>query len=158
MMIYPSWMVARTVLRGIDTRSIPGFTALAALAALVMTAWDVVMDPGMAAAGNWIWEKGGVWFGVPRQNYLGWLLTTFLVYWIMGWLSRQASRETSALKLFDALPILVYAFFAARYMASNDMPALQLIALFSMGIPAFVALIHLCLSRTEVPALSSSLR
>jgi Carotenoid biosynthesis protein len=57
MMIYPSWMVARTILRGIDTRSIPGFTALSALAALVMTAWDVVMDPGMAAAGNWIWER-----------------------------------------------------------------------------------------------------
>lgn len=156
MMIYPSWMVARTVLRGIDTHSIAGFTALSALAALVMTAWDVVMDPGMAAAGNWIWEKGGVWFGVPRHNYLGWLLTTFLVYWIMGWLWRPASREKSALRLFESLPILVYAFFAVRYMASNDMPALQLIALFSMGIPAFVALIQLCLNRTEVPALSTS--
>jgi putative membrane protein len=73
--------------------------------------------------------------------------------------SRQEEARiarTSALKLFETLPIVVYAFFAVRYIASNDMPALQLIALFSMGIPAFVALIQLCLNRTVVPALSSS--
>ena len=32
------------------------------VAAIVMTAWDVVMDPGMSAAGNWIWENGGSYF------------------------------------------------------------------------------------------------
>ena len=67
-------------------------------------------------------------------------------------------RETSALRLFAGLPILVYALFAMRYIASNAIPALQLIALFAMGIPAFVALIQLCLNRTEFPALSTSIR
>jgi uncharacterized membrane protein len=149
MMIYPSWRVAQAILRGVDTRSIPGLTALAAIAALVMTAWDVVMDPGMAADGNWVWEHGGAYFGVPRHNYLGWLLTTYIVYWVAGWLWRPASQATSASSIFENLPVIVYAFFAVRYVAANRVPALQLIALFSMGIPAFVALIQLYLNSAE---------
>jgi uncharacterized membrane protein len=146
MMIYPSWMVARALLRGVDTHSVPRLTALAAVAALVMTAWDVVMDPGMAAEGNWVWEQGGVYFGVPRHNYLGWLLTTFLVYWITGLLWRPGPQSTAATRNFAALPVIVYAFFAARYVAANSIAALQLIALFTMGIPAFVALLQLYLN------------
>ncbi len=145
MMIYPSWMVARELLRSIDDRSFAGITAIAVAAAFVMTAWDVVMDPGMAAAGNWVWEKGGAYFGVPLQNYLGWLATTFLVYWIAGLLWRSMPRRAATAKPFEALPVIVYAFFALRYVLSNRIEALQLVALFSMGMPALLALIQLCL-------------
>ncbi len=133
MMIYPSWMVARALLSGMETRKVGGITALAAVAALVMTAWDVVMDPGMAAAGNWVWEHGGAYFGVPRRNYLGWLATTFLVYWIAGWVWRKVKVERGVTRMFESLPVVVYAFFAARYVVSNRIPELELIALFSMG-------------------------
>src|SRR6202046_3113365 len=64
MMIYPSWMVANALLSGVDTRSLAGITLQAAMGALVMTAWDVVMDPGMAASGNWTWDAGGGEFGM----------------------------------------------------------------------------------------------
>ena len=97
MMIYPSRMVAKAMLRTLDTRSIPGITALSALSALVMTAWDMVMDPGMSLARNWVWEQGGIYFGVPRQNYFGWLLTTFVVYWLTGWLWVRANRRSGGL-------------------------------------------------------------
>jgi uncharacterized membrane protein len=147
MMIYPSWMVARAILNGLNVRSVAGLTALAAVAAFVMTGWDVVMDPGMAAAGNWVWEHGGAYFGVPRQNYLGWLGTTFLVYWITGVLWRRESRAHAAGLWFGAMPVIVYAFFAVRYVAENRIAALQLIALFSMGVPSLVAVIRLCLHR-----------
>src|SRR6202046_559853 len=50
MMIYPSWMVANALMRGVGTRGIAGLITIALVAALVMTAWDTVMDPGMAAA------------------------------------------------------------------------------------------------------------
>jgi uncharacterized membrane protein len=115
MMIYPSWMVAKALLGGIDTSSTLGVTAQAVIAAWVMTAWDVVMDPGMAAEGNWVWEQGGAYFGVPRRNYLGWLLTTFIVYWIVGWLWRGAERRTTLTRTFEMLPVIVYSFFAVRY-------------------------------------------
>jgi len=149
MMIYPSWMVAKALVRGVNIQSISGLTALAAVAASTMTAWDIVMDPGMAAAGNWIWENGGPYFGVPRRNYLGWLLTTFLVYWIVAWLWRKMEHRTQGSKGFAALPVVVYAFLAVRYVAANRFPALQVIAVFSMGVPALIALAQVFLSRTE---------
>ena len=149
MMIYPSWRVAKALMSGVNTHSMPGIIAQASTASLVMTAWDMVMDPSMAVAGNWIWQNGGVYFGVPRRNYLGWLLTTFLVYWIAGWLWRDTEHRLGASRTFSALPIVVYAFFAVRYVMSDPLPALQLIAVFSMGMPALVALIQVCLNRNN---------
>jgi uncharacterized membrane protein len=145
MMIYPSWMVARAILSGLDLNALPGITALAAVAALVMTGWDVVMDPGMAASGNWVWEHGGAYFGVPRHNYVGWLATTFIVYWIAGWLWRGASPARVDSRWFVALPVIVYAFFAVRYVAANRIAALQLIAVFSMGVPGLVGVVRVWL-------------
>jgi uncharacterized membrane protein len=147
MMIYPSWMVAKAMLRGINQRALSGLTAQAIVAAWVITGWDMVMDPGMALAGNWVWEHGGAYFGVPRRNYAGWLLTTFLVYFIAGWLWRKPGQQRAAGTTFVALPVLVYAFFAMRYVASNHFPALQVIAAFSMGVPALVALLQIYLHK-----------
>jgi putative membrane protein len=143
MMIYPSWRVAKALLTGMDTRSLAGITVQAAMGALVMTAWDVVMDPGMAASGNWTWEAGGAYFGVPRRNYLGWLATTFIVYWIAGWLARDEKPQPRT--IFHALPIFVYAFFALRYMVTSEIAALQVVAVFSMGTPAMLALARVLL-------------
>ncbi len=140
MMIYPSWRVAQELLRELRTTSIGGITVQAAIAALVMTGWDMVMDPGMARTGIWVWERGGPYFGVPLRNYLGWLLTTFLIYWAVGWLWRRAESKPAAREVFAALPVIAYAFFAVRYMTPNDIPGLQIVALFSMGMAGFLAL------------------
>jgi len=149
MMIYPSRMVAKAVLRNVELRTIPGVTALAALSALVMTAWDMVMDPGMSTVGqNWVWENGGVYFGVPPHNYAGWLLTTFVVYWLVGWLWRGEERKSSVARSFAALPVIVYAFFTLRYVATNRFPALQVVAVFSMGVPALVSLLQIYMNRS----------
>ena len=51
----------------------------AALAAVVMTAWDLVLDPLMVAHGHWVWLQGGCYFGIPVQNFAGWLGMTFIV-------------------------------------------------------------------------------
>jgi uncharacterized membrane protein len=150
MMIYPSWMVARALLRGIDTDTFTGVTALATIAAFVMTAWDVVMDPGMARAGNWVWEHGGAYFGVPRRNYLGWLATTFIVYWIAGWYWRSADRRHNTTNLFAALPVIVYATYGLHYLAPNRLPELQVVALFAMLVPGILALIQLFLKRAAI--------
>jgi uncharacterized membrane protein len=79
MMMYPSFVIS--------TRVIPeqweGRTRLlgtAAVGGLVMTAWDLVMDPLMVAGGHWVWDVEGAYFGVPLQNYWGWWLTTFITF------------------------------------------------------------------------------
>ena len=143
MMIHPAWATARALLSGIDQTSVAGNTARAAVAACVMTAWDTVMDPGMAAAGNWVWERGGAYFGVPLRNYFGWLLTTFLVYWIAGLLWPRIKGRASAIGGFAALPVLVYAFFALRYIVASSIPALHVVAFFAMGVLALLAVIRI---------------
>ncbi len=42
---------------------------------------------------------------------------------------------------FAALPIIVYAWFALRYVCAGRIPALHVVALFAMGFPALLALI-----------------
>lgn len=44
-------------------------------AALLLTLMDGVLDPGAAALGFWVWVEGGLYYGVPLGNYLGWLLS-----------------------------------------------------------------------------------
>lgn len=147
MMVYPSWMVARAILANLDTRSLPGRTMLALIAAITITGWDMVMDPGMAMAHNWVWEQGGAYFGVPLRNYFGWILTTFIIYWIVSTLWRLEVRERATTKTFAALPVILYAFYALRYVTANHrFPALKAVAVFSMGTPALLALIQLWMS------------
>ncbi len=150
MMIYPSWIVARALLQGVNTRSWLGIVLQAAVAAMTMTAWDVVMDPGMSTAGgNWIWEKGGAFYGVPRHNYLGWLVTTFIVYLIAGSIWKAIDRSDVKERWFPLLPVFVYALFAVRYVAYNHYVALQMVAIFSMGLPALVAVTRVLLIRNS---------
>ena len=147
MMIYPSWRVAGVLARSINSDSLLGRSTKALIAAMVMTAWDMVMDPGNTAAGLWVWEQGGIYFGVPRQNYLGWIFTTFLIYWTMSILSHGKQQRAIADRGFSVLPIIVYALYAVRYIAADRVPALQLVALFAMGMSALLALTSIYLTR-----------
>ncbi|NSW56386.1 MAG: carotenoid biosynthesis protein [Armatimonadetes bacterium] len=72
MMMYPALQMAQqTRLR------VPGKAALAGLA---MVTWDLALDPAMTAGARaWEWQEGGVYYGIPFQNFLGWFLTAFLL-------------------------------------------------------------------------------
>jgi bisanhydrobacterioruberin hydratase len=43
--------------------------------ALLLVLIDLVLDPGAALLGFWIWPEGGSYYGVPLSNYAGWLLS-----------------------------------------------------------------------------------
>jgi len=79
---YLSWTVASEVLGGHgNTRAGWRKATLPLLASVVMTAWDVAMDPIWSTIGHlWIWQQGGDYFGVPVSNFLGWLLTNYMIY------------------------------------------------------------------------------
>ena len=83
---------------------------VAALGGIVMTAWDVVMDPIMVAGGSWVWEVEGAYFGVPLQNYWGWWLTTFVALTLFLWWGRLAPhRSTRQFNNFNRLAVISYA-------------------------------------------------
>lgn len=44
-------------------------------AALIATAFDLVLDPGAVRLGFWQYDGGGWWYGVPWSNFGGWLIT-----------------------------------------------------------------------------------
>ena len=43
--------------------------------ALILTVIDGVLDPGAVQLGFWEYESGGIYYGVPISNYLGWLVS-----------------------------------------------------------------------------------
>lgn len=45
------------------------------LAVFVLTAADLVLDPGAVGMGYWQYTDGGFWYGVPFSNYFGWMIS-----------------------------------------------------------------------------------
>ena len=93
---YLSWSVAR-VLLGRLTQRIDSFArwALPLVAGFLMTSWDFTFDPSASTIDHdWIWEHGGGFFGVPFENYLGWLLTVVIFFAIFA--AYLAVRPTAA--------------------------------------------------------------
>ena len=110
MMSYPSFVIADWLVP-LDWNLSragrwPRLLSVAAVGGLVMTAWDVVMDPIMAAAKYWVWEAQGSFFGVPLQNYWGWWLTVFttLVLYLLVTRNRPSVKEAG----FDRLALIAY--------------------------------------------------
>ena len=83
---YLSWSVARVLLG----RLTPGIDnvarwALPLVAGFLMASWDFMLDPSASTIDHdWIWEHGGGFFGVPFENYLGWLLTVVIFFAIFA--------------------------------------------------------------------------
>jgi uncharacterized membrane protein len=79
MMMYPSFVMAEWLVPSAWT-GVKRLLVVSAIGGLVMTSWDVVMDPLMVRGQNWVWEVNGAFFGVPLQNYWGWWLTVFTTF------------------------------------------------------------------------------
>ncbi len=80
------------------------------LGAYLLTAWDLVLDPSMAAPQLqyihfWIWHEHGPYFGMPLRNLAGWF-GTGLVFIAAG---RLLWNERASPVVPAALPFAVYA-------------------------------------------------
>jgi putative membrane protein len=76
----------------------------------LLTAWDLVLDPSMAAPQMqyihfWIWHESGPYFGMPLRNLAGWF-GTGLLFVAVG---RLLWRERVAPVAPVMLPFVVYA-------------------------------------------------
>jgi uncharacterized membrane protein len=109
MMMYPSWVIADGIVSS-GMKPVARGLAVAALGALVMTAWDVAMDPMMVTAGHWVWEVKGDYFGVPLQNYWGWWLTSFITLGAFIFLAKYIRGKPTAVQTrsFDQLAVYSY--------------------------------------------------
>ncbi len=132
-MMYPSFVIADILTPRRWTRG-KRLLATAAIGGIVMTAWDVIMDPLMSRGGNWIWERGGAYYDIPLQNFWGWWLTVFVTFALYQWLGkRNAPRYTSP--SFDRLTVISYAVTGTTdlYIAlTTDYGGVALAGLFAM--------------------------
>lgn len=54
------------------------------LASLWMTTIDLVIDPLAAnQLGYWRWERTGVYYGIPWHNFIGWFVTSLVIFAIV---------------------------------------------------------------------------
>lgn len=81
-MSYCSWVVGLLIL-GYRNKLLTAarVVALPLLASLIMLAWDLSMEAIWSTIDRaWIWLDGGMFFGVPVSNFLGWYFTAYLFY------------------------------------------------------------------------------
>ncbi|MBD2440185.1 gamma-carotene 1'-hydroxylase CruF [Nostoc sp. FACHB-110] len=78
------------------------------LGSLLLTSWDFVLDPAMSqtALPFWYWQQPGAFFGMPYQNFAGWLGTgaVFMTVAAFLWRNQPIQFERSQLNL----PLAVY--------------------------------------------------
>lgn len=110
MMMYPSLVIAQKLLGS----SGPGYRKVlkvSALGGVIMTCWDLVMDPVMVMGGHWVWDgplNSRVYFGIPLQNFWGWWLTTFATFFVFQLLAGEI-RTSSDPAVEHRLPVFSYA-------------------------------------------------
>ncbi|HEY9627499.1 MAG TPA: carotenoid biosynthesis protein [Coleofasciculaceae cyanobacterium] len=104
-----AYLLARTGL----SRRLPQFgwlvqTGAIALGALLLTSWDFVLDPAMSQTTLpfWYWHQPGAFFGMPYQNFVGWMGTgiVFMSVATLLWGQRLPVLQPADLNL----PLVVY--------------------------------------------------
>jgi putative membrane protein len=154
-MLYASLAITGRLVRADDTQR--GKAAWAAVAAIVLTAWDVSMDPAMVSTTHWLWHLPGAasmgftervflsnaFYGMPITNWLGWLLTGFVIARVMVALVPPSAwrRDVSP----TVLPFVLYAangLFPVLICAGRHMWVAAILGALAMLAPLFFALRH----------------
>ncbi|MGF1539102.1 MAG: gamma-carotene 1'-hydroxylase CruF [Pleurocapsa sp.] len=74
---FSAYIIARAGLETVKFKPWLRQATAIAFGALCLTSWDFVLDPAMSQASIpfWIWEQPGAFFGMPYQNFAGWMAT-----------------------------------------------------------------------------------
>ncbi len=79
-----------------------------ALGSVLLTAWDLVLDPAMSQAPFpfWQFQEVGEFFGMPYRNLVGWMGTGFVFMSVGAFLWRRTPIVLSRSQL--TVPLIVY--------------------------------------------------
>lgn len=167
MMIYPSYIIANLIGSGRlmmrakkknnnnNSRTpLVQILWLSFLSAVIMTAWDLVVDPYLSGPTEraWIWEEdgGGQYFGIPLHNFGGWLITTFTIYFLFRLLSERKFQVYSRRPLTTPiilLPLIGYGTMMVANIIPGEPPELRIIGPIVMGIPLAIAASRLLMNK-----------
>ena len=90
---------------------------------LCLTSWDFVLDPAMSQAPIpfWVWEQPGAFFGMPYQNFAGWMGTgvIFMLVASLLWKAKPLTLPAKDLKLPLAIYLANFAFATVLSLAAG---------------------------------------
>lgn len=109
-----AYIIARAGLESIKIDSRLAKIAAIAFGALLLTSWDFVLDPAMSQTHLpfWIWEQPGAFFGMPYQNFAGWMGTgiVFMTIATLLWQVKPLNLSRARLELPLAIYLSNFAF------------------------------------------------
>ncbi len=107
------------------------------VAALAMVAWDASMEPVWSTVLRcWVWRDGGVYFGAPLSNFLGWYLTVYTFYQLFAlYLWRRPAKLAALPRGYWGMAVLYYAFCAAGNALVALAPSSGAVVIDPAGVP-----------------------
>jgi putative membrane protein len=147
MIVYVAYAISNLIAEGAldwSGKLVPTL-GVSVLGAFVATAYDLGLDPYMSSPtiAAWTWLDGGPYFGVPLQNYLGWIGTACLILLVFRALHRWlgGSAPVGSLTRFIAcLPIVVYVSFWISLLGKSHPAPTRMICLIALGMPSLAAI------------------
>ncbi len=148
-MLYPAYVIATRLFPHAQRGKHPWSEA--ALGGLVMTSWDLIVDPVMVRRDHWVWEHGGAYFGIPLSNFLGWWLTSFVILSLYAH-RRSRHRDDYFHSTHDNLAVAIYAITGLGNVIGGMVEGLTLPALIAFLAMAFWVIMVWRTMRREVIA------
>ena len=105
---FSAYIIARAGLETVEFQAWLRQLLAITFGALCLTSWDFVLDPAMSQAAMtfWLWEQPGAFFGMPYQNFAGWMGTGALFMTVATILWRVKPLELPNRNL--GLPLAIY--------------------------------------------------
>lgn len=113
---FSSFVIAHNGIRSACASLAPGWPSSVVpsigsviLGAVLLTSWDFVLDPAMSQTSLpfWYWHEPGAFYGMPYQNFVGWLGTgaVFMTISLASW---RFFRVNLPSQLSVDVPLTVY--------------------------------------------------
>lgn len=86
---------------------------------LIVVIIDLFMDPLQVKAGSWDWSGGGLYFGIPIGNFIGWILVVIIttgLFRIYEYFSPKEINQDS--KNIILIPVLCYGLIYLGFLAT----------------------------------------
>jgi putative membrane protein len=115
---YLAWSVARVLVRAAPERIGRAELWTTPLAGtFILAGYDLAYDPiGSTVLGLWTYRFPSGYFGVPLTNFLGWLLTGWVILQLFALIERRfPARPATASKGYWLQPCLIWTITALQY-------------------------------------------
>ena len=110
------------------------------LAAILLTSWDLVLDPAMSfLVPYWLWGETGSFYGMPWINLAGWFVTGLVLAAALSYFRAAEAVEHVSSRTFITYYAIVYALPAGMLTAAGHV---LLVVLTTIGIAGAMAAAH----------------